>query len=88
MLEVFIIMYLMKQEGSQCAVNSVSGSSLVSLREDNNIPKGTFYRAVNQLLDMGVIVKQKKDWYVLAQDYRGLCNKMKNASVIWNVNYA
>jgi hypothetical protein len=80
MLELHILFHLMKQEArSNQKQGRLLGYSLSHYRSRHNIPKGTFYRALNILLEGGYVVKQKRGFYIVSDDFRKSCNHMKHS---------
>lgn len=83
MLELHILKYLMSHEQmSNHEEGRLLGWSLSYFRESNRIPKGTFYRAVKVLLDEGFVVKQKRGFYLLSDEFRFRCNNVKSSDLI------
>ncbi len=83
MLELHILKYLMRLERtSQHEQGRLLGWSLSHFRELNHVPKGTFYRAVNVLIDEGFLLKQRRGFYIVSDDFRRDCNDMKRAERI------
>lgn len=80
MLELHILRYLMIEEGrSYLSSGKLQGISVSSLQKAYDIPKSTFYRAVNELLAQDFIVKSKRGHYKLSTKYRTLCNEQKDS---------
>ncbi len=83
MLELHILKYLMQHEQMSIQQQGrLLGWSLSYLRECNHIPKGTFYRAVKVLVSEGFIVKQKRGFYLLSDEFRFRCNHIKDGDFI------
>lgn len=83
MLELFILRWLMEQEGRDSLVQgTLLGYSLSYLQKKFVIPKGTFYRAVNRLIAEGMIVKQSRNFYVCSDGFRKQSNSMKNSNCV------
>lgn len=83
MLELAILKYMMQREGESAVYKGhLSDYSLSYFRELNDIPKATYYRALNELISMGFIVKKKRNSYVLSQEFRAMSNLMKQASEV------
>lgn len=77
MLELHILKFLMKLEGqSSQQQGRVTGYSVSWLQKSHDVPKSTFYRALNQLVDCGIIVKQKRNQYTVSNSFRQTCNSM------------
>jgi DNA-binding IclR family transcriptional regulator len=83
MLELHILKYLMTHEHmSDQERGRLLGWSLSYFREKNGIPKGTFYRAVKVLVSEGFIIKQKRGFYLLSDEFRFRCNHIKDGDFI------
>jgi DNA-binding IclR family transcriptional regulator len=68
-------MYLLSKESNSRVVSGrIVGWSLSHFREKYGIPKATFYRHLNEMIDSGAIVKQKRNSYVLSPNVRSMCN--------------
>ncbi len=73
----------MMQEGESSQVKGrLLGFSLAYLQRKYEVPKATFYRAVTTLIDRKMISKQRRGYYLISNDFRVLCNEMKNSESI------
>ncbi len=83
MLEVYILTHLMKLERrSNLKQGRLLGFSLTHFREAHEIPKGTFYRALSELIYDGFVIKQKRGFYLISDEFRGECNRIKQADLV------
>lgn len=77
MLELHIMRYLMACESNiSLSHGRVVGFKITWMVEELGIPKGTFYRAVNNLIKSGVIVRTQRGFYALGDKFRILCNRI------------
>lgn len=83
MLELHIMQSLMSQEArSNFREGRLQGFSVSYVQKQNEIPKATFYRAIKQLIVSGIIVKQKRNSYVISENFRGMCNNMLSSELV------
>lgn len=81
MLHTYILLYLMEREAiAKLRRGRLLGFPLAPLMHECGVPRATFYRAVNDLLDEGMIIKQKNTYYLLSDFVRCRANLCKNAS--------
>lgn len=80
MLQTHILFYLMQREAtSSLRKGRLLGYPVAPLMHECGVPKATFYRAVNELLAEGFIVKQKRGYYLVSQHVRKVANGCKIA---------
>lgn len=83
MLKLHIINYLMDRESSAGQVGGkITGWSLAWMYNKYEIPKATFYRHLNEMIEQGWVVRQKRGYYVLSQAFRKKANKLSPAGEV------
>ena len=60
----------------------LQGFAVSNIQKQYNVPKGTFYRAVKSLIVSGVIIKQRRNSYVISDGFRDLCNQQKESGLV------
>ncbi len=75
MLELHILRFIMTKLAFDGGFsNRLTGWSLVEIQKSHEVPKSTFYRAVNELIKQGFIRQLKRDEYCLNYDFKVLCH--------------
>jgi len=83
MIELEIVFFLMRREGRENSLRvKLSGWRIYHIAESYQIPRSTFYRAVNNLLKTGTIVRTGRSRYALGNQFRISANGMKKASEV------
>ena len=85
MLELHIMKFLMKREQQYAEIRRegrLRGYSVIDIQKQLQIPQGTFYRKLAALIASGVIVKQRRNSYIISNDFRELCNAMLDSTLV------
>lgn len=83
MLQLHILKHLMHMEGeSSQRSGRLTGFSVAWMQKHFDIPKSTFYRHLNQMIECGFVVRQKRGYYTVSKKFRIMCNDMKQADLI------
>lgn len=83
MLESKIILYLVQCEAiSNLRQGRVLGFTLSHFMSDFGVPRATMYRAINDAIDAGVIVRTGRGRYALSHDMRQACNLVPDSNMV------
>lgn len=83
MLQLHILKHLMHREGQSAQSSGrLTGFSVAWMQKHFDIPKSTFYRHLNQMIEFGFIERQKRGYYVVSNKFRIMCNDMKDATKV------
>jgi len=83
MLESKIILYLVQCEAvSNLRQGRVVGFNLSHFISEFGVPRATMYRAINDTIDAGVIVRTGWGLYALSHDMRQACNLVPDSDLV------
>ena len=83
MLEAAIIKYIIQCEATtNLRAGRVVGWTLGHFMREYKVPRTTLYRAINDCIDQGVIVRTSHAHYALSNEIRIACNVIPDSELV------